>query len=148
MAALHRSREIVAEPPAPDIRRPTPPESNPATINPQPDTPADQAPAVRISGVVVRYPGRPSPALSGLDAEIPSGTITSVEGPSGSGKSTLLGVLAGTIEAQKGTIHGIDPAAVAWCLSTSTPSARPSSTRSSSTPTTPLPPTTPSRESD
>ncbi|MBX7556047.1 ATP-binding cassette domain-containing protein, partial [Streptomyces sp. tea 10] len=114
MAALHCSREIVAEPPAPDIRRPTPPESNPATINPQPDTPADQAPAVRISGVVVRYPGRPSPAVSGLDAEIPSGTITSVEGPSGSGKSTLLGVLAGTIEAQKGTIHGIDPAAVAW----------------------------------
>ena len=114
MAALHRSREIVAESPAPDIRRTTPPESNPATINPRPDTPADQAPLVRISGVVVRYPGRASPAVSGLDAEIFGGTITSVEGPSGSGKSTLLGVLAGTIEAQKGTIHGIDPAAVAW----------------------------------
>jgi putative ABC transport system ATP-binding protein len=34
-------------------------------------------------------------ALRGIDAEFPTGTITSVVGPSGAGKSTLLRVLAG-----------------------------------------------------
>ncbi|MFI7481908.1 thiol reductant ABC exporter subunit CydC [Kocuria sp. M1R5S2] len=100
VAALRRSHEIVAEPLPADVRRPA--------------TASTTAPAVHVHGLVVRHPGRSVSALSGVDVEVPAGSVLSVEGPSGCGKSTLLGVLAGTVEAQEGTVSGIDPAALAW----------------------------------
>ncbi|MHC5560918.1 thiol reductant ABC exporter subunit CydD [Kocuria sp. U4B] len=105
MAALRRSEEIVAEHLPADIRSPAKPAA---------DTDALDAPTVRLHGVTVHYPHRPTPALPAVDAELPGGSVTSVEGPSGSGKSTLLGVLAGTVEAQQGSVTGIDPDAVVW----------------------------------
>ncbi|MEX5272082.1 thiol reductant ABC exporter subunit CydD [Kocuria sabuli] len=105
LAALRRSEEIVAEPLPADIRRPA---------KPAPDAEALEAPTVSLHGVTVQYPHRPTPALKDVDAELPGGSVLSVEGPSGSGKSTLLGVLAGTVEAQEGSVTGIDPDTVAW----------------------------------
>ncbi|MUN63109.1 thiol reductant ABC exporter subunit CydD [Kocuria sediminis] len=99
-AALRRADEIVAEPVPADVRRAGPAPSGP--------------PALRICGLSVHHPGRPVPALSGVDVELPGGSVLSVEGPSGSGKSTLLGVLAGTVPAGSGSVEGVDPAAVAW----------------------------------
>ncbi|MGX5357163.1 thiol reductant ABC exporter subunit CydD [Kocuria sp. KH4] len=99
-AALRRADEIVAEPVPEDVRRAGPGPAGP--------------PALRIRGLGVHHPGRPVPALSGVDAELPGGSVLSVEGPSGAGKSTLLGVLAGTVPASSGSVEGVDPAAVAW----------------------------------
>lgn len=52
---------------------------------------ATQAPAVRIEGltVVYRTPAGELPAISGVDLELPAGTITGLVGESGSGKSTM-----------------------------------------------------------
>ncbi|MDP9867693.1 MULTISPECIES: ABC transporter ATP-binding protein [Streptosporangium] len=54
-------------------------------------TPEKKAPGVRVSGlsVVYRTPAGELPAISGIDLELVSGTITGVVGESGSGKSTL-----------------------------------------------------------
>jgi iron(III) transport system ATP-binding protein len=47
--------------------------------------------------------------LSGLDLEVPAGSLTAILGPSGSGKTTLLRVLAGFEHADAGTVR-IGPA--------------------------------------
>ncbi len=116
-AALRRSDEIVGEPVPADIRRagfgpaaPAPGPAVPAVPAPDPAGP----PPLRIRGLAVHFPGRTVPALSGIDVDVPGGSVLSVEGPSGSGKSTLLGVLAGTVPAAAGSVEGVDPAAVAW----------------------------------
>jgi iron(III) transport system ATP-binding protein len=44
------------------------------------------------------------PVLSGVDLEVPAGSITAILGPSGSGKTTLLRVLAGFERADAGTV--------------------------------------------
>ena len=43
--------------------------------------------------------------LSGLDLEVPAGSLTAILGPSGSGKTTLLRVLAGFEHADAGTVR-------------------------------------------
>ena len=45
------------------------------------------------------------PVLTGVDLEVPAGSLTAILGPSGSGKTTLLRVLAGFERADKGTIR-------------------------------------------
>jgi iron(III) transport system ATP-binding protein len=47
--------------------------------------------------------------LSGLDLEVPAGSLTAILGPSGSGKTTLLRILAGFEHADAGTVR-IGPA--------------------------------------
>jgi iron(III) transport system ATP-binding protein len=44
------------------------------------------------------------PVLTGLDLEVPPGSLTAILGPSGSGKTTLLRVLAGFERADAGTV--------------------------------------------
>ena len=44
------------------------------------------------------------PVLTGLDLEVPAGSLTAILGPSGSGKTTLLRVLAGFERGDAGTI--------------------------------------------
>jgi iron(III) transport system ATP-binding protein len=44
------------------------------------------------------------PVLTGLDLEVPAGSLTAILGPSGSGKTTLLRVLAGFDRADGGTV--------------------------------------------
>ena len=72
-----------------------------------------------VSGLSIRYAGRPQPAVSNLSFTVPSGSIAALTGPSGSGKTSVLEALAGlrrsggatTIE---GTVTGVDRAGVAW----------------------------------
>jgi iron(III) transport system ATP-binding protein len=45
------------------------------------------------------------PVLTGVDLEIPAGSLTAILGPSGSGKTTLLRVLAGFERADAGTVR-------------------------------------------
>ena len=44
------------------------------------------------------------PVLTGLDLEVPAGSLTAILGPSGSGKTTLLRVLAGFERGDAGTV--------------------------------------------
>src|ERR1700689_279558 len=44
------------------------------------------------------------PVLTGLDLDVPAGSLTAILGPSGSGKTTLLPLLAGFEHADPGSI--------------------------------------------
>ncbi|MEW1784759.1 thiol reductant ABC exporter subunit CydD, partial [Arthrobacter sp. NPDC080086] len=108
-AALADTTEVL------DAPRPEP--LLPADGTPEPA--AAVPPAVAVSGLRVRYPGRDGDAVGPLDFTAPAGRITALDGPSGAGKSTILGVLAGTIGADTGTIlegrvSGYAAADVAW----------------------------------
>lgn len=59
--------------------------------------------AVRMSGV--RLDRGPRTILSGVDLEVPRGSITAVLGPSGSGKSTLLAAVTGELVPAAGTVE-------------------------------------------
>ncbi|WP_302184054.1 ABC transporter transmembrane domain-containing protein, partial [Rothia santali] len=54
------------------------------------------APGLRVSGLRVGYPGRPT-VLGGVDLAAAPGTVTALTGPSGCGKSSLLRAVAGLI---------------------------------------------------
>ncbi|VEG55431.1 ABC transporter--like protein [Mycolicibacterium aurum] len=62
------------------------------------DQPAD----VVVAGVVKSFGDRA--VLSGVDLEIPAGSITAVLGPSGCGKTTLLRILAGFEDPDSGVV--------------------------------------------
>jgi len=59
--------------------------------------------AVRLSDV--RLDRGTRTVLSGIDLEVPRGSITAVLGPSGSGKSTLLAALTGELVPAAGTVE-------------------------------------------
>ena len=61
------------------------------------------ATAVRLQAVRLDRGGRT--ILSGLDLDVPSGSITAVLGPSGSGKSTLLAALTGELPVAAGVLE-------------------------------------------
>src|SRR5215813_332 len=49
--------------------------------------------------------GNRTPALRGIDLEIPFGELTMLVGPSGCGKTTLLSVIAGVLDATGGEVQ-------------------------------------------
>lgn len=65
--------------------------------------PATHVPAVRLSGVRLDRGART--ILSGIDLEVPRGSVTAILGPSGSGKSTLLAALTGELVPAAGTVE-------------------------------------------
>ena len=64
---------------------------------------AQDAPAVHLAGVRLDRGGRT--ILSGIDLDVPRGSITAVLGPSGSGKSTLLAALTGELVPAAGSVE-------------------------------------------
>lgn len=66
-------------------------------------TPAD-APEIRLHGVGLTYPGRPTAALEGVDLVLAPGTTTLVTGPSGAGKTSLVSLLLRFTAPTAGTI--------------------------------------------
>ncbi|MBJ6985557.1 ABC transporter ATP-binding protein [Luteimonas sp. MC1750] len=65
--------------------------------------PASHVPAVRLSGVRLDRGART--ILSGIDLEVPRGSVTAILGPSGSGKSTLLAALTGELVPAAGRVE-------------------------------------------
>ncbi|WP_370248146.1 thiol reductant ABC exporter subunit CydD [Nocardioides sp.] len=60
---------------------------------------------LRVRGVALGWPGRATPAVVGLDADVPARGLTVVVGPSGAGKSTLLAALAGRLVPSAGAVE-------------------------------------------
>lgn len=58
-----------------------------------------------VEGLCVSYPGRPEPALDGLNLRVGPGEVVALSGPSGCGKSTLLKVLLGFVQPAAGTVR-------------------------------------------
>jgi manganese/zinc/iron transport system ATP- binding protein len=67
--------------------------------------PRPGAPALRLDGLSVRYPGVTGPALQGVDLVVPRGVVAVLVGHNGSGKSTLLRAVAGLIRPAAGSIR-------------------------------------------
>jgi iron complex transport system ATP-binding protein len=59
---------------------------------------------IEFRDVVVRYPGAPHPAVSGVSLVAARGAVTAVVGPNGSGKSTLVRALLGRQRAESGSV--------------------------------------------
>ncbi|QFZ24291.1 ABC transporter ATP-binding protein [Saccharothrix syringae] len=82
---------------------------------------ADAAPPERIrrgitlSGVSFTYPGTREPVLTGVDLELPAGSVVAVVGENGAGKTTLAKLLCRFYDATEGTIavDGVDLARIA-----------------------------------
>lgn len=66
--------------------------------------------AVRLEGVTVRHPGRPRPALHGVDMELAPGEHVALTGPSGAGKSTVAAMLLRLADPTEGrvSVGGVD----------------------------------------
>ncbi len=61
---------------------------------PVPVDPARVRGHVRLSGVGFTHPGSDTPAVAGVDLDVPAGTALAVVGETGSGKSTLAALIA------------------------------------------------------
>jgi ATP-binding cassette subfamily C protein CydC len=71
-------------------------DARPAVEDPERPAPVSKdlsPPAVEAHGLDFTYPGSETPALAGLDLELPAGCRLAVVGPSGAGKSTLAHLL-------------------------------------------------------
>jgi ATP-binding cassette subfamily B protein len=71
--------------------------------NPQPVRAPQQG--IQFRKVFFRYPGAASPALNGIDLEIPAGRITAVVGANGAGKSTLLRLVCRFYDPDEGAVE-------------------------------------------
>ncbi|MGH7303045.1 MAG: ABC transporter ATP-binding protein [Candidatus Rokuibacteriota bacterium] len=68
-------------------------------------TPRTSGPAaVELRDLTFRYPGAESPALRGLNLDIPAGCLVGVTGPVGSGKSALARAILGLHPIESGTV--------------------------------------------
>ncbi|HVL84242.1 MAG TPA: ABC transporter ATP-binding protein [Pseudonocardia sp.] len=78
-------------------------------MDPSPSRPA-AAPAVRLRGLVKRFGA--TPALAGLDLELPAARVLALLGPNGAGKTTTVDVCTGFTRADAGEVRvlGVDPA--------------------------------------
>jgi ABC-type multidrug transport system fused ATPase/permease subunit len=95
-AALDRVSTILSEPA----------ETPPADALPLPPG----APAVTVRALRFTYAGTTTPALDGIDLDIPAGTVLGIAGPTAAGKSTLAWLLLGIEEPPPGAIAlaGVD----------------------------------------
>lgn len=59
---------------------------------------------IRAEGLVLRYPGAPTPAVDGVSFAAEAGRLTAVVGPNGSGKSTVVRALLGRLVPERGAI--------------------------------------------
>jgi ABC-2 type transport system ATP-binding protein len=59
---------------------------------------------ISISGLIHSYKGVATPALDGLNLEIPSGSFFGLLGPNGAGKTTTISIIAGLIKPKAGTL--------------------------------------------
>jgi ABC-2 type transport system ATP-binding protein len=63
-------------------------------------------PAIRVSGLVKTYPGRPPvEAVCGLDLEVRTGECFGLLGPNGAGKTTTLDIVEGLLDPTAGEIE-------------------------------------------
>jgi ABC-type multidrug transport system ATPase subunit len=71
--------------------------------------PAQAPPVVALQGVHRAFGD--TPALAGLDLQVPQGTITVLLGPNGAGKTTAIRMITGALGADRGEVRtfGIDP---------------------------------------
>ena len=60
--------------------------------------------AIRFEGVTFTYPGAPTPALRGVELEIPEGTSVALVGQTGAGKTTVVDLLLGLLFPSEGRI--------------------------------------------
>lgn len=58
-----------------------------------------------LENLTVRYPGEPTPVLSGVNLQVHAGSTIGVHAPSGTGKTTLLKTAALLLPAEHGTIR-------------------------------------------
>ncbi|HXF90859.1 MAG TPA: ATP-binding cassette domain-containing protein [Candidatus Nitrosotenuis sp.] len=65
---------------------------------------------VRFNGITFRYPADTTPAIQGINFEVPPGEILAIVGNNGSGKTTLAKLMLGLYPSQVGqvTIDGMD----------------------------------------
>ncbi len=65
---------------------------------------------LKISSLVLRYPGATEASLKGVEMTIKAGEMVAITGPSGSGKTTLFQALTGLFQPQVGSIlfDGLD----------------------------------------
>lgn len=76
--------------------------------------PLDGEPALRASGLTLRYEGRTAPAVDDLSFEVARGECVLLLGDNGAGKSSLLKMAAGLLAPNAGsvTVFGLP---VGWC---------------------------------
>lgn len=68
-------------------------------------------PEIRVTGMSLTYPNKPTPAISDITFIIPSGASVAFVGPSGAGKTTIIDVLLGVLNPDEGRvlISGLPP---------------------------------------
>lgn len=66
---------------------------------------------IDIEEVSLTYPGKTTPAISGVTLSIPAGSSVAFVGPSGAGKTTIVDVLLGVLQPDEGrvVISGLSP---------------------------------------
>ncbi|HEU5420921.1 MAG TPA: thiol reductant ABC exporter subunit CydD [Streptosporangiaceae bacterium] len=105
MTAADRVFQVLAEPRSP---APTP---APVLVAPRTVPPDLRHQEIILNEVTLAYPGRETPALSGVSLRIRPGEHIFVTGPSGAGKSSLLALLLRFAEPAAGAIELAGPAA-------------------------------------
>ena len=69
-------------------------------------------PAVQVTELVKRYPGRPTNAVDGISFAVERGEVFGLLGPNGAGKTTTIGVLTTRVlpTAGRASVAGVDVA--------------------------------------
>ncbi|WP_020494741.1 ABC transporter ATP-binding protein [Sciscionella marina] len=93
-AAVRRTAEILA----------TQPLSVPDEPLPVPAPEAGGGLSLRFAGVRFRYPDTESPAVDGIELDLPAGSATAIVGSSGAGKTTLLRLAARFTDPDEGRV--------------------------------------------